>query len=90
MTEKKMATELLKLVEIMATLRSPEGCPWDREQTPESLKPYILEEAYELLEAIDSKDAAEICDELGDLLLQVVFIAQIFNEQKKFGLAEVA
>ena len=90
MTNKKLTTELLQLIEIMATLRSPDGCPWDKEQTPETLKPYIIEEAYELIEAIDNQDAAEIRDELGDLLLQVVFIAQIFSEQKKFGMAEVA
>jgi len=74
----------------MATLRSPAGCPWDKIQTPETLKPYILEEAYELIEAIDNNDSVEICSELGDLLLQVVFIAQIFSEQNKFDLAEVA
>lgn len=90
MTTRKTAREFLKLINIMATLRSPDGCPWDREQTPETMKPHILEEAYELLEAIDSQDTAEICDELGDLLLQVVFIAQIFSEQKKFDMAEVA
>ncbi|MCD6187707.1 MAG: MazG family protein [Desulfuromusa sp.] len=90
MTEKNISLEISALVEIMATLRSPTGCPWDQKQTPETLKPYILEEAYELLEAIDNKDTTEICDELGDLLLQVVFIAQIFSEQNKFGLAEVA
>ena len=90
MTDKNVSIELLKLVEIMATLRSPDGCPWDREQTPESLKPYILEEAYELIEAIDNKNTADICDELGDLLLQIVFMAQIYAEQKKFNLAEVA
>jgi MazG family protein len=82
--------EILKLTEIMATLRSPEGCPWDREQTPETLKPYILEEAYELIEAIDRNDITEIRDELGDLLLQVIFLAQIYSEQSMFGLADVA
>ena len=90
MTAKKTSREFLKLIDIMATLRSTDGCPWDQEQTPETLKPYILEEAYELIEAIDNEDTAEICEELGDLLLQVVFIAQIFSEQKKFGMAEVA
>ena len=90
MTEKNISLEILELVEIMSILRSPAGCPWDKGQTPESLKPFILEEVYELLEAIDNKDPAEICDELGDLLLQVVFIAQIYSEQNKFGLADVA
>ncbi|MDA3903866.1 MAG: nucleoside triphosphate pyrophosphohydrolase [Desulfuromusa sp.] len=90
MTNQNSTEGVLKLVEIMATLRSPGGCPWDKEQTPETLKAYVLEEVYELLEAIDDGDTTDICDELGDLLLQVVFIAQIFSEQNKFGLAEVA
>jgi len=90
LAEQNIPSEILNLVKIMATLRSPAGCPWDKRQTPETLKPHILEEAYELIEAIDSGDAIEICDELGDLLFQVVFIAQIFSEQNKFDLAEVA
>ena len=90
MAEQNIPSEILNLVKIMATLRSPTGCPWDKIQTPETLKPYILEEAYELIEAIDNNDSVEICNELGDLLLQVVFIAQIFSEQNKFDLAEVA
>ncbi|MFK5925278.1 MAG: MazG family protein [Desulfuromusa sp.] len=84
------AAEVLRLMEIMATLRSPTGCPWDKKQTPESLKPYILEEAYELIEAIDKGETTDICDELGDLLLQIIFLAQIYSEQDQFGLAEVA
>lgn len=90
MTNKNAAAEILRLIEIMATLRSPGGCPWDRKQTPETLKPYILEETYELMEAIDRKDVTEICDELGDLLLQIIFLTQIYNEQNIFGLADVA
>lgn len=81
---------LQKLIETMALLRSPQGCQWDRQQTPETLKQHILEEAYELLEAIDSGDTNEIRDELGDLLLQVVFQAQIFAERDQFGMHEVA
>lgn len=90
MPDNIIATEILKLTEIMATLRSADGCPWDREQTPETLKPYILEEAYELIDAIDKKDVGEIRDELGDLLLQVIFLAQIYSEQNIFGLADIA
>lgn len=90
MTEINVSTEILNLIEIMVKLRSPSGCPWDKRQTPASLKSCIMEEAYELLEAIDNNNSDEICDELGDLLFQVVFIAQIFSEQKEFGLAEVA
>lgn len=81
--------DLSRLSDIMATLRSPQGCPWDQQQSAESLKPYILEEAYELLEAIDSGNHQEICDELGDLLLQVVFLAQIYSEEGLFNLADV-
>lgn len=90
MPDKTIAAEILKLTEIMATLRSPDGCPWDKKQTPETLKPYILEEAYELIEAIDKNDVVEIRDELGDLLLQVIFLAQIYSEQNIFGLADIA
>lgn len=86
----KTAAELLRLVEIMETLRSPEGCPWDRKQTTSSLKPYLLEETYELLEAIDSNQSDDICDELGDLLLQIVFLTQIYKENNLFDLASVA
>ena len=64
----------------MARLRAPDGCPWDREQTPESLKRYIIEEAYELCDAIDSGDSNHIKEELGDLLFQVIFQAQIAIE----------
>lgn len=79
-----------RLCRIMEQLRSPAGCPWDARQTPESLKPYILEEAYELIEAIDLKDLNKICEELGDLLLQIVFQASIFSEQKQFTATDVA
>ncbi len=79
-----------RLMKIMATLRSPEGCPWDAEQTPESLKPYIIEEAYEVLDALDRNEPDAIRDELGDLLLQIVFQARIFEERGEFSLADVA
>lgn len=78
------------LLQTMRTLRSPDGCEWDRQQNPDSLKKYILEEAYELVHAIDTADPDEICEELGDLLLQIVFQAQIFEEMKLFSIAEVA
>lgn len=90
MAEKTTTDALDELLEIMATLREPNGCPWDRQQTPQSLKPYILEEAYELLAAIDQGDPREICDELGDLLLQIVFQTQIFSESGTFTMADVA
>src|SRR5689334_9263570 len=78
-----------KLVELIARLRAPGGCPWDREQTHESLKPMLLEEAYEVVEAIDEGDDEEFIGELGDLLLQVVFHADIATEQSRFTVAEV-
>ena len=81
---------LARLVDLMATLRAPGGCPWDREQTHETLRPYLLEEAYEVLDAIDHGDAAALCDELGDLLLQVVFHAELAREAGTFAIADVA
>jgi MazG family protein len=72
------------LVEIMRTLRSPEGCPWDREQTLQSLRPFLLEETYEALAAIDNGDPADLKEELGDLLFEVVFLAQIASERGEF------
>lgn len=81
---------LQRLIEIMDRLRSPGGCPWDAEQTPESLIPYLLEEAHETIEAIEAGDPALICDELGDLLLQVVFHARIFSERGAFDLGDIA
>ena len=69
-----------RLVEIMATLRSPNGCPWDKEQTPQTLKPYLVEETYEVLDALEAEDWAELKEELGDLLLQIVFHSQLMAE----------
>ncbi len=77
------------LVEIMSSLRGDKGCPWDRVQTRESLKPFIVEEAYEVLEAIDGKDPVAIKEELGDLLFQIVFQCQIARERGEFGLNDV-
>jgi len=71
-------------VAIMARLRAPGGCPWDREQSFDSIKPYLLEETYEVLDAIDRRDWPGLADELGDLLLQAVFFAQMASEENKF------
>jgi MazG family protein len=90
MAEARALEALGKLVDVMSRLRGPGGCPWDREQTPETLRPYILEEAYEVLEAIDRGDTASLRDELGDLLLQVVFQAQLAGEGGRFTIADVA
>ncbi len=73
----------------MATRRAPNGCPWDRKQTHESLKPYLLEEAYEVLETIDHRDNAKLKEELGDVLLQVIFHSQIASESGTFTIDEV-
>jgi tetrapyrrole methylase family protein / MazG family protein len=79
-----------RLLAIMARLRGPGGCPWDREQTLASLRPYVLEETYEVLEAIDAGDPREHCEELGDLLLQIVFQAQLTKEAGQFAFEDVA
>jgi len=81
--------EFTELVELISRLRAPGGCPWDREQTHESLKPMMLEEAYEAVEAIDEGNDEELKGELGDLLLQVVFHSQIATEENRFTIAEV-
>jgi MazG family protein len=78
-----------RAVSIMARLRGPGGCPWDREQTFDSIKPYTLEETYEVLEAIDNRDWDELPGELGDLLLQVLFYSQMAEEQKTFSIDQV-
>ncbi|HHX51023.1 MAG TPA: nucleoside triphosphate pyrophosphohydrolase [Clostridia bacterium] len=77
------------LIEVMATLRSIDGCPWDRDQTHETLKRYLIEETYEVLEAIELKDMHKLCEELGDLLLQIVFHGQIAAEKGFFDLNDI-
>jgi MazG family protein len=78
-----------KAVAIMARLRAPGGCPWDREQTFDTIKRYTLEETYEVLEAIDNRDWPELAEELGDLLLQVLFYAEMAQEEKRFSIDDV-
>src|SRR6266576_1397548 len=78
-----------RAVEIMARLRGPGGCPWDREQSFDTIKPYTLEEAYEVLEAIDNRNWKELTGELGDLLLQVLFYSQMAREQGHFSIDDV-
>src|SRR6266403_4367321 len=78
-----------KLVGVQARLRAPNGCPWDREQTHQSLRTYLLEEAYEVLEAIESGNDDKFVEEMGDLLLQIVFHSQIAREEGRFTVAEV-
>ena len=82
------AQEFIRLVEIMATLRSPGGCPWDREQTIDSLKAFVLEEAYEVVDAIDRHDHAALRGELGDFVFEAVFLAQMESEAGHFTIAD--
>src|SRR4051812_6409235 len=84
----RAAQEFTRLVEIMATLRGPDGCPWDREQTIDTLKPFVLEETYEVIEAIDRHDHAALCEELGDFLFEAVFLAQLESEAGHFSIAD--
>ncbi len=86
----RAAQAIERLLSIMERLRAPGGCPWDREQTLRSLRPYVLEETYEVLEAIDAGDVREHREELGDLLLQIVFQAQLRREEGAFDFADVA
>lgn len=78
------------LIDAVETLRGPNGCPWDKEQNHKSLKRYLLNEAYELLDAIDENNYEHICEELGDVLLQVVLHSQIASESKRFNIDDVA
>ena len=84
-----MSTHFTKVVELMAALRAQNGCPWDRKQTHESLKPYLLEETYEVLETIDQRDKEKLREELGDVLLQVLFHSQIAAETGSFTVEDV-
>jgi tetrapyrrole methylase family protein/MazG family protein len=88
--EKPYTPGIQAIFEVVARLRAPDGCPWDREQTHESLRPYLLEETYELLEAIDAADDTKIKEELGDLLLQVAMHAEIAAQEGRFNAADVS
>src|SRR6186997_951898 len=80
--------EFTRLVEIVGRLRAPDGCPWDREQTIDTLKKYVLEEAYEVVEAIDHHDHEALCEEIGDLVFEGVFLAQLEQEDGRFSIAD--
>ena len=77
------------LVSIVSRLRGPDGCPWDQKQTHESLKPYLIEEAYEVMEALDRNDSNQLRQELGDLLLQILLHAEIEEELHNFSIGQV-
>jgi MazG family protein len=83
-----VGTRFERLVNIMRRLRAPDGCPWDREQTPASLRPFVLEETYEVLEAIESGAPAQLCEELGDFLFEAVFLAQLSEEAGDFTIGD--
>jgi len=84
----RAAAEFTRLVEVVATLCGPEGCPWDREQTIDTLKPFVLEETYEVLEAIDRHDHAALCEELGDFVFEAVFVAELESAAGRFTIAD--
>src|ERR1700674_5337346 len=86
---KRIGKAFESLVALQARLRAPNGCPWDREQTHDSLRTYLVEETYEVLDALDSAEPAELAGELGDLLLQVVFHAELAAEAGRFDIADV-
>ncbi len=86
---KQAGEKFVELIKIIKRLRGPGGCPWDQKQTPESFKPYMLEEAHELAEAIDSEDLLNIKEELGDLFFQVIFINLLYVENEQFSVAGV-
>jgi tetrapyrrole methylase family protein / MazG family protein len=88
-SREELAASFIELVDLAAKLRSPEGCPWDREQTFKSVKMYLLEECYEALEAIEKEDFHELCLELGDLLFMIVFLAQLSHEKTIFTMTDV-
>jgi len=84
-----MNTDFNDLVALMAKLRGPDGCPWDRKQTAESLKPFLVEECYEVVDALDEGSPDKIREELGDLLFQIIFHARLAEEQKQFTINDV-
>jgi tetrapyrrole methylase family protein / MazG family protein len=86
---KRIGKAFESLIALQARLRAPNGCPWDREQTHDSLRTYLVEETYEVLDALESGDARKFADELGDLLLQIVFHAELAAEAGKFDIADV-
>ncbi len=89
MDSKKLSKAIVTLVGLIERLRGPGGCPWDAKQTDSDIKTYLLEEAYEVIEAIEAATSQEVCEELGDLLFQVFFLAQLARERNEFDIIEV-
>ncbi|MCP4373738.1 MAG: nucleoside triphosphate pyrophosphohydrolase [Deltaproteobacteria bacterium] len=83
-------TSLEELIRLIKTLRGENGCPWDKEQTPETLAVYLVEEVYELLDAIESGNPQQVCEELGDVLFQIFFMAELYNKMKHFDIYDTA
>ncbi len=88
-SREELAASIIELVELTEKLRSPGGCPWDREQTYTSVKMYLLEECYEAVDAIEKEDYTEMCIELGDLLFMIVFLAQLSHENALFSMTDI-
>ncbi len=84
-----MSKAIVTLIELIARLRGPNGCPWDAKQTDSDIKTYLIEEAYEVIEAIEGANSQEVCEELGDLLFQILFLAQLATERNEFDITEV-
>nr|WP_320115966.1 MazG family protein [uncultured Desulfuromonas sp.] len=89
-SKQKLDDSLINLNRIIKALRAPDGCPWDRKQTPHTIKKHLLEEAYEVLDAIDHHSPEDICSELGDLLMQVFFLADLYEEEGHFDLLDIS
>ena len=89
MDSDRLSKAIVALVELIARLRGPDGCPWDAKQTDSDIKTYLIEEAYEAIEAIEREISQEVCEELGDLLFQVLFLAQLATERNEFDITEV-
>ncbi len=85
----RTAEKFLALLEIISRLRAPDGCPWDKKQTPQTFKQYLVEETHELLDAINDNNPGHVCEELGDLLFQVIFLNNLYQEKKLFSLSDV-
>ncbi|MBW1721350.1 MAG: nucleoside triphosphate pyrophosphohydrolase [Deltaproteobacteria bacterium] len=89
MKKEELSRAFIALSELLETLRSPGGCPWDARQTDDTVKMYLLEEAYEVLDAVEKGDSGELCGELGDLLFQILFLARLAEERGEFDLLDV-
>jgi MazG family protein len=89
MDSNRLSKAIVTLIELIARLRGPNGCPWDVKQTDSDIKAYLIEEAYEVIEAIEGANSQEVCEELGDLLFQILFLAQLATERNEFDITEV-